>query len=119
MFAMLIFSCFLYFVFMPLCFSAMILTGNLQGILIYYIWAIMMPIISMIMGGVFFLISEILEGYLTKLGTTLASILVIMWYTVIPYYLCRLTLCYPTWWMCVIWWIWGATPTIMTFKTEV
>lgn len=117
---MFVFACFLYFVFMPLCFSAMILTGNIaQGILIFYIWAIMQPILCIIMGLGFFLVNEILEGYLTKLGATLAIILIVMWYIVIPYCLWHLTLCYPSWWMCIIWWIWGIPPIVMTLKEEV
>lgn len=124
MVVMLVFACGMYFVFMPLCFSAMILTGDVaQGALIYYIWAIMMPImwtiIGSFMGSNFFLIGKILEGDFEKLWALLASILlVVMWYTVIPYCLWHLTLCYPTWWMCIIWWLWGATPTIMTVITE-
>ena len=117
---MLVFTGSLYFILIPLLFLAMILTGNAaQGALIFYIWAIMMPIISMIMGAGFFLISKILEGDFEKLWALLASILlVVMWYTAIPYCLYHLTLCYPSWWMCVIWWLWGTTPTIITVITE-
>ena len=124
MVVMLVFSCSLYYIFMPLLFSAVILTGNVgQGVLIFYIWTIMQPIIWTIigsfMGSNFFLIGEILEGDFERLWALLASILLVVgWYTAIPYCLWHLTLCYPTWWMCIIWWLWGTTPTIMTVITE-
>lgn len=124
LFVMLVFLCSLYYIFMPLLFSAAILTGNVgQGVLIFYIWTIMQPIIWTIigsfMGSKFFLIGEILEGDFERLWALLASILLVVgWYTAIPYCLWHLTLCYPTWWVCVIWWLWGTTPTIITVITE-
>ena len=68
---MLVFTCSLYYIFMPLLFSAVILTGNVgQGVLIFYIWTIMQPIVWTIigsfMGSNFFLIGEILEGDLDR-----------------------------------------------------
>lgn len=124
LFAMLVFTCSLYFILFPLLFSAMILTGGVEeGVLILYIWAIMQPIIWTIIGAAFgdsyFLIGKILEGDFERLWALFASILLVVgWYTAIPYCLWHLTLCYPTWWMCIIWWLWGATPTIMTVITE-
>ena len=124
LFAMLIFSWSVYFVLMPLLFSAVILMGGVEeGVLILYIWAIMQPIvwtnIGSFMGSNFFLIGKILEGDFEKLWALLASILLVVgWYTAIPYCLWHLALCYPTWWLCVIWWLWGATPTIITVITE-
>ena len=106
MVVMLVFAYGMYFVFMPLCFSAIMMP-------------IMWTIIGSFMGSNFFLIGEILEGDFEKLWALLASILLVVgWYTAIPYCLWHLTLCYPTWWMCIIWWLWGATPTIMTVITE-
>ena len=121
LFAMLVFTSSIYFILFPLLFFAMILMGNTgqDVFLILYIWGVMQPIIWMIMAGDFFLIRKVLEGDFEKLWALLASIiLVIAWYTVIPYGLWHLTLCYPTWWMCIIWWLWGAIPTIITVITE-